>query len=103
MLADFVLPLACVDDIETTELPKPDETNNGPSIPKSPKASMPGVVRTLAPEGSPLLPNLGKATAHAYWLDLTVSLSYQYYPRRYGLTDPLLDEGNVQFSRENIA
>lgn len=33
---------------------------------------LPGTVRTLAPEGSPLLPNLGRANANAYWLDLTV-------------------------------
>lgn len=79
VLADFVLPLACVDDIETAEISKPVDVGDGPSPLKSGKAAfMPGVVRTLAPEGSPLLPNLGKATAHAYWLDLTVGLSHEY-------------------------
>ncbi|PCH41986.1 hypothetical protein WOLCODRAFT_143819, partial [Wolfiporia cocos MD-104 SS10] len=33
---------------------------------------LPRMVRSLALEGSPLLLNLGKANANAYWLDLTV-------------------------------
>jgi hypothetical protein len=48
-MADYILPLACEDDAEDT-----------------------GVIKTLAPPGSGLLPNLGKASANAFWLDMTV-------------------------------
>lgn len=50
ILADYVLPLACEDHTEDI-----------------------GAVRTLAPPSSGLLPNLGKANANAFWLDLTAS------------------------------
>ena len=49
ILADYVLPLACEDCTEDI-----------------------GAVRTLAPPSSGLLPNLGKASANAFWLDMTV-------------------------------
>ena len=52
-IVDMILPLACVD---TTEVAEP----------------IPGAVRSLAPEGSPLLANLGKASANGYLLDLSV-------------------------------
>ena len=55
---------------------------------------LPGTVRTLAPEGSPLLPNLGKANANAYWLDLTVSVTT--ISRRFVLTPS--DARNVQLT-----
>lgn len=50
ILADYVLPLACEDHTEDI-----------------------GAVRTLAPPSCGLLPNLGKANANAFWLDLTAS------------------------------
>ncbi len=60
VLADFILPLACADDLSATE----DEHSLADII---------GAEKTLAP--APLLPNLGKASAHAYWMDLTVGRS----------------------------
>ncbi|CDO73947.1 hypothetical protein BN946_scf185016.g104 [Trametes cinnabarina] len=59
LLADHVLPLACVDEDVEDALRDP----------------LPGAIRSLVPEGSPLLPNLGKANANAYWMDLTVCIS----------------------------
>jgi hypothetical protein len=50
ILVDYVLPLACEDHTEDI-----------------------GAVRTLAPPSSGLLPNLGKANANAFWLDMTAS------------------------------
>ena len=59
LIVDVILPYACYDDSD----------DNGERIP--------GAVRSLVPEGSPLLANLGKANANAYWLDLTVRPSPQ--------------------------
>lgn len=62
-----MLPLACVDE----ELsPGSGDGQVGETLP--------GHVKSLAPEGSPLLPNFGKANANAYWLDLTVRASASY-------------------------
>lgn len=55
VLADWVLPLACVDDF---------------GFGVGEQQSIEGVEKMLAP--APLLPNLGKASANAYWMDLTV-------------------------------
>lgn len=52
VMVDYILPLACEDDGEEA-----------------------WVVKTLAPPGSGLLPNLGKASANAFWLDMTASSS----------------------------
>ncbi len=57
LLADHILPLACVDEDSEDEFGRDH---------------LPGALPSLAPEGSLLLPNLGKANANAYWLDLTV-------------------------------
>ena len=54
-------------------LPKSEDVTNNIGPLKHPGIVFPGTARTFAPEGTPLLPNLGKASAHAYWLDLTVS------------------------------
>ena len=70
LLADYILPLACVDEDDDIEVMTPGSENFGRKWTREP---LPGTVRTLAPEGSPLLPNLGKSNANAYWLDLTVS------------------------------
>lgn len=53
VIADFVIPLACEDDFSS-------RGDNG----------VIGAETTLAP--APLLPNLGKASAHVYWMDLTM-------------------------------
>ncbi|KAJ7910454.1 O-methyltransferase [Mycena leptocephala] len=55
VLADFVLPLACVDDFG-----------------KEPQVE--GAEKMLAP--APLLANLGKASANAYWMDLTMQVTF---------------------------
>ena len=54
LLADFVLPHACADDFTS----------------ESGLDHVEGAQRVLAP--APLLPNLGKANANVYWMDLTV-------------------------------
>ncbi|KAL6306901.1 S-adenosyl-L-methionine-dependent methyltransferase [Sparassis latifolia] len=70
LLADYVLPLACIDEDEEADV-------NG-----EPREDLPpGSVRTLAPEGSPLLANLGKANANAYWLDLTMRATFNAQER----------------------
>ena len=56
VIAEFILPLACVDDLQSTGTD-----------------GIEGAERTLAP--SPLLANLGKANANAFWMDLTVRRS----------------------------
>jgi O-methyltransferase domain len=50
IIVDYILPLACEDETEDM-----------------------GSVKTMAPPGSGLLSNLGKANANAFWLDMTVS------------------------------
>ena len=99
LLADYVLPLACVDEDEDIE-PEPTEDgeDNGKKITREP---LPGTVRTLAPEGSPLLPNLGKANANAYWLDLTVCSAKA--PQDASIADHATDEGDVQCARAHAA
>lgn len=51
IIVDYVLPFACED--RTGDI---------------------GAVRTMAPPQSGLLPNLGKANANAFWLDMSESL-----------------------------
>ena len=54
LIADFVLPLACADDTDTAG--GLDDVEGAENI--------------LVP--APLLPNLGRANANGYWMDLTV-------------------------------
>lgn len=54
LIADFVLPLACPDDMGSS----------------GGLEDVVGAESILAPV--PLLPNLGKASANVYWMDLTV-------------------------------
>jgi hypothetical protein len=51
LIADFVLPLACPESMTGLE-------------------DVEGAQSLLAP--APLLPNLGKASANVYWMDMTV-------------------------------
>lgn len=74
IMADYILPLACEDDSEDT-----------------------GVVRTLAPPGSGLLPNLGKASANAFWLDMTVSYDRPIQVEFFFIVSS--DAGHIQQSR----
>ncbi|GBE83628.1 4-O-methyltransferase 1 [Sparassis crispa] len=70
LLADYVLPLACIDEDDEAD------------VNSEPREDLPpGSVRTLAPEGSPLLANLGKANANAYWLDLTMRATFNAQER----------------------
>ncbi|EKM53088.1 uncharacterized protein PHACADRAFT_210808 [Phanerochaete carnosa HHB-10118-sp] len=78
LLADYVLPLACVDEDEDGGAETPDSVSTSEKVTYEP---LPGAARTLAPEGSPLLPNLGKANANAYWLDLTMRAMFNAQER----------------------
>ena len=56
LVVDNLLPYACIDE--------DSETSGGDSE---------GAVRSLVPDGSPLLPNLGRASANGYLLDISVT------------------------------
>ncbi|KAF9531423.1 hypothetical protein CPB83DRAFT_809100 [Crepidotus variabilis] len=60
LLGDFVLPLACADDMSGLE-------------------DVEGVESILAP--APLLPNLGKASANVYWMDMTMQTIFNAQER----------------------
>ncbi|KAI0362999.1 S-adenosyl-L-methionine-dependent methyltransferase [Pilatotrama ljubarskyi] len=67
LLADHVLPHACVDE----------DSDDDPAG----RDPLPGAIRSLAPDGSPLLANLGKANANAYWMDLTMRATFNAQER----------------------
>lgn len=73
LIAEHVLPLACVDEDITdnmnTETCKRSSTVEW--MTDSVLAHIEGAERSLVPP--PLLPNLGKASANAYFMDLLVS------------------------------
>ncbi|KAH9846764.1 S-adenosyl-L-methionine-dependent methyltransferase [Lenzites betulinus] len=71
LLVDNLLPYACLDD-------KADVSS-----------SSQGAVRSLVPEGSPLLPNLGKASANGYILDITMMGLFDAKERTYREIDAL--------------
>ncbi|KAI0339260.1 hypothetical protein BDW22DRAFT_1431862 [Trametopsis cervina] len=81
VIADFVLPLACADEVEDVVSASVDDLDGAMNGLKGSKQPLPGTVRTLAPEGSSLLANLGKANAHAYWLDLTMRAMFNSQER----------------------
>ncbi|KAG9311280.1 S-adenosyl-L-methionine-dependent methyltransferase [Chiua virens] len=72
VIAEHVLPLACVDedvlDHMNIEASRTDEWTLNSVL-----ARVEGAERTLVPP--PLLSNLGKASATAYWMDLTMHIS----------------------------
>jgi hypothetical protein len=68
MIADFVLPLACADDFGVGLRRRKDGGDEVDNL------IVEGAEMALAPP--PLLANLGKASSHVYWMDLTVSLLY---------------------------
>jgi hypothetical protein len=53
VIGDYIIPYACLDDTDASVLP--------------------GAARTLAP--APLLANLGRGSAFAYFLDMAVNIS----------------------------
>ncbi|KAL0577536.1 hypothetical protein V5O48_004434 [Marasmius crinis-equi] len=63
LIADFVVPLACPDDFGL----RPNENGDGIE-------GIEGAENQLPP--APLLPNLGKASAHVYWMDLTMQVTF---------------------------
>ncbi|KAH6904164.1 hypothetical protein BKA70DRAFT_1565905 [Coprinopsis sp. MPI-PUGE-AT-0042] len=63
LLADFVLPLACAETLSN------DSGLRG----------IEGARSALAP--APLLPNLGKASANVYWMDLTMNVMFNSQER----------------------
>ncbi|KAF8908192.1 hypothetical protein CPB84DRAFT_1744364 [Gymnopilus junonius] len=63
VIADFLVPLACADDVSTT--PGSDGVEGAEII--------------LPP--APLLPNLGKANANVYWMDLTMQVMFNSQER----------------------
>ncbi|TFK70271.1 S-adenosyl-L-methionine-dependent methyltransferase, partial [Pluteus cervinus] len=62
VIADFVLPLACADDMGLADGTAEGETR------------IEGAESRLAP--APLLANLGKSSAIAYWMDLTMQVTF---------------------------
>jgi len=54
LIGDFILPLACRDNISEDDWLE----------------DIDGAANTMPP--APLLPNLGKASANVFWMDLTV-------------------------------
>ncbi|KAI0820083.1 S-adenosyl-L-methionine-dependent methyltransferase [Trametes gibbosa] len=72
LLVDNLLPYACVDD-------KVD-----------PSSSSGGAVRSLVPEGSPLLPNLGRASANGYILDISMLCCFDAKERTYREVETLM-------------
>jgi len=87
VIADFVLPLACVDDFGSGE----GKGNGGET--KGGVDGVEGAERMLAP--APLLANLGKASANAYWMDLTVCHFFLLSHARLFM-DCVVDASNVQ-------
>ncbi|KAF7303632.1 O-methyltransferase [Mycena indigotica] len=59
VIADWVLPMACVDDFGVGE---------------ESAGQVEGAEKMLAP--APLLANLGKASANVYWMDLTMQVTF---------------------------
>ncbi|KAJ3484984.1 hypothetical protein NLJ89_g11938 [Agrocybe chaxingu] len=68
LIADFVLPLACPDNVGSTEGGK------GSGL-----EEVEGAESILAP--SPLLANLGKASANVYWMDMTMQVMFNAQER----------------------
>ncbi|TBU37557.1 O-methyltransferase [Dichomitus squalens] len=63
LIVDNLLPYACVDD----ESAGGENGRSGDA-----ESDALGTVRSLVPDGSPLLPNLGRASANGYILDITM-------------------------------
>lgn len=83
LIAEHVLPLACVDEDVSGHMNTEACVGNSTEewTINSVLAHIEGAERTLVPP--PLLPNLGKASANAYWMDLTVSDTFLAVLRRW--------------------
>ncbi|TFK81004.1 S-adenosyl-L-methionine-dependent methyltransferase [Polyporus arcularius HHB13444] len=82
LVVDNLLPYACIDE--------DSETSQGDSE---------GAVRSLVPDGSPLLPNLGRASANGYLLDISMLGMMNAKERTYREMDALLRSAGWQISR----
>ena len=69
VIADFVMPLACVDDFD---IDFSAEALGGVTNKLEDGFRVKGASKALAPW--PLLANLGKASANVYWMDITVGI-----------------------------
>ncbi|KAI0737198.1 S-adenosyl-L-methionine-dependent methyltransferase [Daedaleopsis nitida] len=81
---DTMLPYACVDD-------------------QSGKEGALGAVRSLVPDGSPLLPNLGRGSANAYILDIQMLGRFDAKERTYREYDALTSSTGWKITRVNRA
>ncbi|KAI1787762.1 S-adenosyl-L-methionine-dependent methyltransferase [Ganoderma leucocontextum] len=75
LIVDNLLPYACVDEDSGAD------------------------VRSLAPEGSPLLPNLGHASLNGYILDMTMMAMFTAKERTYREMDALTQSAGWKISR----
>ncbi|RPD72283.1 O-methyltransferase [Lentinus tigrinus ALCF2SS1-7] len=82
LVVDNLLPYACLD--ENNEISGEDSE---------------GAVRSLVPDGSPLLPNLGRASANGYLLDIKMLGVLNAKERTYREMDELLRSAGWQISR----
>ncbi|KAI0712846.1 O-methyltransferase [Cerioporus squamosus] len=82
LVVDNLLPYACLDESS--------DTSSGDSE---------GAVRSLVPDGSPLLPNLGRASANGYLLDISMLGMLAAKERTYRELDVLLRSAGWQISR----
>ncbi|KIK97901.1 hypothetical protein PAXRUDRAFT_9890 [Paxillus rubicundulus Ve08.2h10] len=76
IIADHVLPLACVDEgiCDYPSGKKHEQSGTDTWTLDSVLANIEGAEQALAPP--PLLPNLGKAGAIAYWMDLSMHIAF---------------------------
>jgi hypothetical protein len=74
IIAEHVLPLACVDEGVRSVKGKHQVAEGEKWTLDSVLAHVEGADSTLAP--APLLPNLGKASANPYWMDIMVRKRY---------------------------
>lgn len=96
VIAEHVLPLACVDEdvLDDVHADMCERSNTEEWTLNSVLANVEGAERTLVPP--PLVSNLGKASATAYWMDLIVSGTFLLTIRLFSLFP---DAYNVQRKR----
>jgi hypothetical protein len=96
VIAEHVLPLACVDEdvLDHVDTEACEGNNTEEWTLNSVLSNVEGAERTLVPP--PLLSNLGKASATAYWMDLIVSGTSLAFIQRFSL---YLDAYYVQRKR----
>ncbi|KAI0682015.1 S-adenosyl-L-methionine-dependent methyltransferase [Earliella scabrosa] len=85
LIVDNLLPYACVDE---------DSKMAGAG-----SAESEGAVRSLVPDGSPLLPNLGRASSNGYILDISMLGMFNAKERTYREMDALTQSAGWKISR----